>query len=80
MQTQVEKQVAALMEAYTTLRAVFYAYHSAEPVIAKMCADSARQLTESFPALRQLESFIRLGESELAGGKTDEGEKGTKFS
>ena len=76
-----EQQALALMEAYTCLRAMYYAGRESVPDVANMCAESAASLMKAFPSLRQLESFIRLGEAELAIRRTDdEGQKGIKPS
>lgn len=69
-------EIMALMETYTTLRAGYYSMREHYPTVAKMFAESAAGLLIAFPILKQLESFIRLGETELATGENDEGQKG----
>lgn len=76
-----EEQVAAIMEAYTTLRAGYYAMREHFPEVAATFAVSASDLLLTFPVLVKFEEFIRLGETELAKGGTDgekEGEEGQR--
>jgi hypothetical protein len=82
LMTREERQALAIAEAFTTLRAVYYATREHMPVIAKGAAESAASLVEYFPALAALEAMIRIGEEEFANqpGGNNERKEGPKPS
>jgi hypothetical protein len=66
-------QISAIFEAYSTLRAGYYAMRETMPEVAAIYARTAADLRFAFPAIERLEQYIRLGEAELGKGAASDG-------
>jgi hypothetical protein len=71
-------QKAAIVEAYSALRAGAVSMNKSMPEVAAVFALAAVDLRNAFPALNTFEEFIQLGEAELGKGAATDGEKSGK--
>ena len=58
----------AVFNAYSTLRAIEYAFRTTHPMVAAHCAESLDELREAFPELQRVEHILRLTEEEIKTG------------